>query len=281
MGSPTLWWYPRGATGVQSITLPRTTDLLDRPGREMRQVAPISGVTQTSDLGATREIEIVVEKLDSVLHASTIRSLQGLDSHLRSGGAVGYCTDADKALAYAVVGVAQGASTASLHHTTNLFAAYNSSASLSAGDYLTINDGNPDYRRAHTTYTSISGQRVTVGQAVPYSFGTCIMRYRDFYPVLRMSEQTAQRGQWLTSDHRLNWTMALRLQEHAGELMALVSTGTELADDTLTTNKGGLSLDTLLGSRKVAVTGIDRIFSPPQPDVGRVADVSNDPWQWR
>jgi hypothetical protein len=276
MGSPVIKFYPRGATGPETITLPRITNIIPRPGRVIRKSSPVAGTSKYADLGAVREVEIIVEKIPTSSNGALIRKLLALDSHLRSGGSIVVCLDEDKLVGYPVNYATYADTTVHFSNATNLFAAFNSSAALSSGDEITIEDANPDHRMDYTTWTSLTGLRATIGAATTYSFGTALLRYRDLY-FLRMSEEEASRGQWLTHNQRLNYTVSLRLEEHIGELMALVDNAGQLADDTTTTTEqGGLGLDDVMGNRDTV--------NAPVGDLewvgGQVDRSVDDVWNW-
>ena len=274
MGAPTLWWTPRGATSVQSITLPRTTNLIDLPTREITTVRPVGGIPQSTNLGARRAIQWSIEKLGSASHATLIRQLQSLDSHLRMRLPVSLCLDADKAVAYAVSLCNHGDLTAAITSATSLGAAFNSSAALSSDDEITIEDFNPDQRRQFSTFSSLSGLRVTMGTASAYSFGSALLRYRDFYPILRMADPA--QGNWLTHYHRLHYTLNLTLEETPGELQALLAIADQIAGADNPTDRGGLTLDGLLGGKRDFITGTEQVFEPYQT-IGRLPSDA-DPW---
>ena len=243
MGSAQIYYYPRGATSFKTITLPRLSDLIIEDHRLVRDARSYQSATYRADLGGYRTVRIISERLTD---AALIRQLRTLDAHLRAGGRCAFVRDSDLAVAYRSAAALSAGATTIPVTSSNLFP-FNGSASLSSGEEVTIEDPNPDLRREFVRFASVSGSTVTVSDALTYGYtGQTLIRYADFFPVLRFGESEATDGQFFLSEHRRNWTLDLMLEELPGEVNTVASSSEALATDTITTIEGGVTIEGIL-----------------------------------
>ncbi len=231
MGNATIWWYPVGASAVEEIDLGATfSDLTFSAVREGSDSRSASRITRY-DRGGYRRIRISKERIAN--NAALIRDLEALVRHLQAGGTC--CASLDKAKAWGTwtVGtVFAGGTTVTINPTGNAFSALNSSAALSSGDEMTIESPNPEYLLDVNTYASTSGSSLTFGENIRTGFtlGPCFVRYRYFFPVLRLPAGQMNSESLLTHDRLLNWTLVLPLEEHPGDIYNLRLGSQLLAD---------------------------------------------------
>lgn len=185
MGDPVIFWTARGESAVQQISLPWITRLDPDPKRFSQEVLPENGAPLRTDLGGF--VEVRVESiLDRTQHASTIRRLRSLQSHLQAGGVFGFCADVDKAAGYFTTSAISAGDTAiNVQSGGSPFSAWNSSGALASDDEIRIIDGNPDQRIHHDLFSSYSNRTLTIQDGSDFSFGwPALALYRFFYPVL-------------------------------------------------------------------------------------------------
>tara|TARA_R110000824_G_scaffold164256_2_gene340452 strand:- start:204 stop:1010 length:807 start_codon:yes stop_codon:yes gene_type:complete len=245
-----IYWYPRGSTTFQTLSLTRLSDLQVDPAREVKDAIARSGFTLRSDLGSWRNVRIISERITD---AALIRDLRSFDAHLRAGGRCAFVRDTDKAIAWSgASSLSSGDLSISLITGTNPYP-FNASAALALGDELSVEDVNPDHRIEFTRFSSISGSKIVVQDALKYSYtNQTLIRYADFYPVLMMSEEVARGGRNMLSEYRRNWTLDLQLVESPGEVNAVNAIASGLASPDRRVGGGGFTLETILSLAKEA-----------------------------
>ena len=243
MGSAVLIYYPRGSTTHKTITLSRLSDLIVENRHNRRVSLGMAGKSVVTNLGSFRTVRIVSERITS---ASLIRDLRALRLHLAAGGRVAFCRDLDKLVAYrgASSALVSGATSIPLASTANVYANWNASAALSAGDEITIEDSNPDLRRDFVRYASLSGATLTASDAVTFGYSSqTLIRYADLYPVLLLPEGAAED---MLSEHRRSWTLSLELLEMPAEVNQVSAAAELLAKTGQDTDGGGFTLEMIL-----------------------------------
>ncbi len=220
MGSPTLYWYPPGATSPRSFTLGlRLTDLAITDYRDRRTAAPGRGVPVHHDLGGYRTVQLSLERRTT---AATIREIRSLAAYLQAGGYLALCLDSAKVWGGWASAAPAAGDTSIYVDTGNAFSSL-SSGSLAAGDEITIESPNPELRREFALVSSLAAARTINldGSTMQgYSTAPVFVRYADFYPALYVAEDDMDSCA-PTSDRRLNWTWDLTLTESPGVIAAL------------------------------------------------------------
>jgi hypothetical protein len=222
MGNATIWWYPVGSSTVQEIDLGATfSDLTFSAVREGSDSRSPSRMTRY-DRGGYRRVRISKERIAN--NDALIRDLEALVRHLQAGGTC--CATLDKAKAWGTwtTGtVFAGGTSVTVNPPSNAFSTLNSSAALVSGDEVSIESPNPEYLLDLNTYSSLSGSTLTVGEAIRTGFrlGPCFVRYRYFFPALRLPAGQMSSDSLLTHDRLLNWTLVLPLEEHPGDIYNL------------------------------------------------------------
>lgn len=240
MGNSAFYWQPTGSTVLQKIDCGRTwSDMQITPIRMGADTAPGWGAPIRTDLGGMREVRISQERIAN--NAALIRQYEGMIQHLRAGGHVAAVLDDTKAWAVWSRGAVSAGSTAfGTTPPVNAFAALGT-ASMASGDEVLIESPNPEYLWDVSRYSAQAGGRLTLSDAVQTGFqlSPVFVRYRWFFPALRLAADSASDSSLLTHDRLLNWTLALPLEEHPGDIAALQGQALSLAS----TTAAGLSLD--------------------------------------
>ena len=231
MGSPTLYWYPQGATSPEAITLGlRVSDLQISAGR-WRQTTTAGGVPSNGDLGGFRTVRLVVERRTG---SALIRSLRSLETHLLAGGSVAFSLDHDRTWGgWTNVKPERGDTTVTI--ATSAFGAYSSSGSVNNSVEVTIESPNPEHLREVIGISSVSGRTITIDGTIvqDYRQGPVFVRYADWYPVLTLPPQNLSQAP-LVTQRRLSWDFDVTLIEYPGAIEALAEAYGGLTDGTFT-----------------------------------------------
>lgn len=260
MGNATIWWWPVGSTTVEEIDLGRTfSDLTFDTARNGTDSVSAYGRSTRYDRGGYRRVRISKERIQN--NAALVRDLEALVRHLQSGGLCAASLDKAKTFGTWSDGpVLPGGTTVRVSPGVNAFARLNPSAALSSGDEIMIESPNPEYLLDVNTFSSLSAGTITTGENIRTGFelSPCFVRYRYFYPALRLPISAASDPGLLSHDRLLNWTLSLPLVERPGDIEAL-RTGAQL----------------LAGSEPLTdaltIEAILRTLEPPERDiVGRL-----------
>ena len=256
MGTPRIWWYPAGSSGYETLALPRISDCIIDEYRVRQDAEPIGGVPVAADLGSYRGVRIVIERLS--VAAAAVNRLRSLDSHLRAGYPIAFTVDSEKAAAGWSLSDLSPRSTSVTLNTFSPFPFV--TGAFATDDLVSVETcSNPSHRRHITQLANVSGTTCTFDDVVPYGMsGPIFVRHDLFFPVLIMSAAVARDRQWLTSDHRRNWTMDLQLTEYPAAYGLLASTFQELAESEQGgLRTGGRTIDELLREQRNTGLGGD------------------------
>lgn len=247
MSASYIMYYPRGSSSFETIILPRTSDLLLSDRRARTDAFPVGGSLLTADLGGWRDVRIISERITDT---SVINQLLSLDSHIRSGGSIAYALSLSKSAgAWARAGVRSGSTTISLRSLQEF--PYDTTE-LKGGSEITIESPNPNHFRQWAIIDSVNGNVITLTSPLLYDMdGPVFVRYKDFYPVLFMEASQADSDQWLTHDHRRNYTVDLQLVEMPGSIQLLAPVIDLVWSDAAPEGIGHLTTDAALGVSRV------------------------------
>jgi len=227
MGSPTLYWYPQGATSPEAITIgQRVSDLQVQAGR-WRRTTVAGGIPVSGDLGGFRTVRIVKEKLTG---AAVIRSLRSLETHLLRGGSVAFSLDHVRTWGgWASSNPQRGDTTVTIDDSA--FTAFSSSGAVATGVLITIESPNPEHLREVALVSSVSGNTITLDGSVvqTYDQGPVFIRYQDWYPILTLPPQNLSQAS-LVTERRLFWDFDVTLIEYPGAIEALAEAYGSLGD---------------------------------------------------
>lgn len=268
MGNPTFYYYPDPDAGVVTVDLGEgLSDLIETPITDARDARGMDWIASRVVLGGGLAIRIGLERFGGPATSSLERQLRTLESHLQRGGLCGFSRDSAKAWAsVADVQQTSGGSTWT-GLTGSLFKSFSSAAALASGDEIVIETAAPEHQREYNTAgaaVAVGDTTVTLGTALRYTFGPgSILRWRDFWPVLRLPADGLSRT-FIGNDHRRNFTLDITL-EYAPAYVAggidggIVSRGGApplgLYSDLGLSDSGGggNSLDVVAGGRSPAV----------------------------
>lgn len=240
-----FFWYP-GGTALQVLTLSRRIGVLRHsPLRAQTRIGRQDGGQVLVEFSAVERVSLRVNGLG----VSEFRQLVGLRDHLSRGGVVGFTSDKAKAVAgFCTSDAAPGATffPCFLLPWENWRQAQDPDSSLSAGDPIAL-ETLPAYGRTQEIVTVSSAnldphayQIVTSAAAFDYrARGPVMVRYAEFWPALRASEQQLQDfADALSSvrDARLTWSIDLDLTT-AEDLLDAGANGTVYPG---TNNDGGV-----------------------------------------
>lgn len=268
MGQPRFYYYPDETGSLEVIDLGEgLSDLQETSAAIATDTYAADGKAYRSFQRDTFEVRIVLERFGTPGVSSLERKLQNLQSHLQRGGWVGFSRDHAKAWASIRSGAASRGDT--IFYTGGSgFLSWSSSATLAAGDEVVIESAPPDSRREISTVSALSsGGDVSLGTALVYTYdGHPIIRWRDFYPTLRLAAGNLR--PIVTHDHRRNWTLDATFEYSVADHAALWTDYSTPYDSPVVYTPGpggfggsrpamrddtggrlGVSLETALGSR--------------------------------
>lgn len=218
MGSPTVYVYWEADGPLSVLTLATAlSDLNETVGAKSTVAEALDGSPYTTYDRPTLRVRIEIERFGSPGANAVERALMALQNHLDRGGLIGFAKDHAKAFCGVIPAGLVGGSTV-LRTRGNGFSAWSASGAVAADDEVVIESSTPTWRREISSVASVSGNTVTLSEATRYSHPdtSCIVRHRDFYPVLFRPE--SERGRPIvTSDRRRNYTLDMEL-EYAVEL---------------------------------------------------------------
>lgn len=247
MGNPTLWYYPDPEGGPTTIDLGEgLSDLVETPVTEVADARGMDWVTSRVIHGGGLRIRLVLERFGSPGTSSLERALRTAESHLHRGGVVAFSRDSAKAWASVSDTLQASGSTTWTGATGSLYAALSSAAALASGDEIVIETAAPEHQREYTTTgasVAVGDADVTIGAGLAYTFGApSVLRWRDFWPVLRLPSDQMQRT-IVFNDHRRNFTLDVTLEYSAAYLVVPAWANLELTQFPLPPGVlGGLGL---------------------------------------
>jgi hypothetical protein len=164
-----------------------------------------------------------------------------MSSHLELGGAIAFTADTSKLWAGFSTSPPSRGDTA-ISTNGNVFSALSNGA-IASGDILAIQSPNPmaylEYQRVNTATANSFTLHTTVRYDHPET--RTLIRWRDFYPVLRMPEGSLSKN-FVTHDHRLTYTLDLVVVD---DLPSIYDYAGPIDGATILT--GQAALDQLLG----------------------------------
>lgn len=178
MGNSAIYYYPDPDGTLETIDLGCSlSDLAEIPLRQIGQGVSLLGYPSTHVYSGSFRVRVECRYLQS---ASVARKLLSLSAHLERGGRIGVAYDTAKTYGSRLNKTTRGVTTALL--AGDLWYA---SGSLSAGDEVVIESGNPDMLREWATVDSVSGSVLTLSAGATYTMsGKPYIRHRNFYPAL-------------------------------------------------------------------------------------------------
>lgn len=221
MAAPRFYYYPDETGSLESVDLGEgLSNLQETASAIVTDTYAADGKAYRSFQRDTFEVRIELERFGTPGTNSLERKLQNLQSHLQRGGWVGFSRDHAKTWASIRSGAASRGDT--IFYTGGSgFSAWSASGTLAAGDEVVIETAPPDSRREISTVSSLgSTGDVSLGTALVFSYdGHPIIRYRDFYPCLRLAAGNLR--PLVTHDHRRNWTLDATFEYSVADHMAL------------------------------------------------------------
>lgn len=221
------FWYTRGDGVVTSVEITEgLSDLDENPVTLRADGQSAYGGLQTTHHRTVLHPRVVVERFSGLSSAGKTlhRKLMTLHYFLAIGNGVAFARDPDKAWGGYASSLPAAGDTV-IRTNGNTFA-YNASAALAAGDEVVV-QGPPDSGKVqHTTISTILGNTMTLSHALVFDYSTeeyCLVRQRDFFPVLRMAPGDARRT--ITSERRIVYTFECDFIEDVASLSTMSTKG--------------------------------------------------------
>lgn len=213
MGSATFYVYFEPDGPLEALACaPALSALEEMVGAVSAVSEAMDGTATTTYTRPTLKLRIEVERFGSVGADATEAALHALQNHLDRGGLVGFSKDHAKAFCGVIPsGLVQGSTV--LRTRGNGFSAWSASGAVAANDQIVVESSTPTWRREILSVASVSGSVVTASTGLRYAHvdTSCIVRWRDFYPVLFRPE--SERGrEMVTTDKRRNYTLDVTLE---------------------------------------------------------------------
>lgn len=240
---PRFYWYPEPAGSLYEIDMGRRPTILEEIQTQRAQDAynGMGAFTRIAGAGGMR-VRIVFNRMPlyQAAYATLERQLMALEKFLQLGGGVGFSLNHSKSLAHYPLGLwsqqAQG-----IYVSGNAFSTWSSSAAWASGDELVVESIDPGgVREVHAT-TGQTGQQLTLSSSRlywHYADRLAWVRYRHFWPVLRLPQDQLGKPLVTTENRRLvTFDATLEVDHTQLILVGAEKDGTsalELADNTPT-----------------------------------------------
>lgn len=209
MANGRIYYYPDAGGSIERLDLGRPlAQLQEVPFRHRVTSYAGDGSPYVATWAGGRRVRVVCRALS----ASVIRSLEGVQNHLQRGGAIGVSRDHSKSWFGFGVGVVSRGDT--VYATGgNAFTAYSTTATLASGDEVCMETPNPEWISELGTVSSLSaGGDVTLTDAKVITDGSPgTIRYRDFYPALRLPDDAMDKP-IIVTETRIQWTLDMMLE---------------------------------------------------------------------
>lgn len=245
MGLPTFYVYPGVSAGmleVVSLGEP-LSDLQETPIRDAVDARALSGRAIRTVLGGRRRVRVIVENFTSQL---VERGLTNMQAHLERGGFVGFSRDHAKTWgAFATTAPAMGDTV--IRHNGNAWSTWSAAAALAQNDEVLIQSPNPEYAwEIQALLSAPTTTRLVTSGAVRYDYGQepVLLRWRDFYPMLRLPEDGLGKP-LVVHSHRVTYTLDVELEEDPAALHAMGATSAAALSGATKTDRG-TSIEQLL-----------------------------------
>lgn len=228
MGDPRFYYYPDAAGSLESVDFAMAlSDIQETHLANVEDAYTGDYVAYRSFLGATMRVRIVLERFGTRGADTLERDAQSLVTHLQRGGAVGFSRDHAKTWASVTSTGPTRGDTVLYTSGGNGFTAWSLSGTPAVGDEVAIETPPADYIREIRTVGALTVTPpvhlpLAAGCRYTYS-GPAVVRWRDFYPVLRMPRDLVGRT-FITHDHRRNFTLDVTLEYNPAEVLALYGT---------------------------------------------------------
>lgn len=226
MGSPCFYYYPvAGSLETVNLGALRLSDLIVGTVRDTIDGYSRTGTMYRDSGGSRQRVRIVVERFRDI---ALQRKLESMSAHLERGGSVGFCVDEDKLWGSFMTSASSATrGTVALNTSGNLWSAWSSGA-LGTLDEVCVNSAPPESTRDyHQILGSLTASSTVVsldsGLTYTSTVGPILVRYRDFWPALKMPGGQVDRlseRPILTNFRRLGYTLDLTLEEDWGTLSA-------------------------------------------------------------
>lgn len=254
MGTPHIYWYPNEGGPVRKLNLAEhLSDLQEVPSADVQDDYDGAGRLVRVHHQDILRVRLVLERFGDPGEDSRERELQAIHSHLLRGNAIALSRDSAKTWA-AMTSSTPSEGDGIIYTPGNGFSVWTlGTASLAAGDEVVIESEWPDSRREIAVVSSLAGGvQVVLEDGCIYEYSdAALIRWRDFYPVLRLPRDQIGRA-IVPHDHRINWTLDVELEYCVAEVIDLY--GGRASDSPHATTLG---LGTMLGSELAVGEALD------------------------
>lgn len=225
MGNAAIYYYPDSTGTLETIDLGGTlSELAEIPLREIGQGVSLLGYPSTHSYRGGFRVRARMGPVSSMASAGQTlhRKLLTLSAHLEAGGYIGLAADTATAWAsIATKGIARG--------DTNIPTGgdrWYAGGTVTAGDEVVIESGNPEMRREFNTVASYSAisRAMILSSGATYTYsGKPWIRARNFYPALYWPSD-ARGTPIVVSERRVHFTFEAEL-EVAWDVMDGIAAG--------------------------------------------------------
>ena len=239
MSETRIYWYPMGSGNLETITMPFITNLQDEdPEVEAATAETIAGGMFRQLYGDWRRVIALRQNLrpSDATEAEAIRGLRSLQSHLIAGYSIGLAVGTGSTFgSYTTAGASRGVNNIGI--PANTYGAWDSTATLSAGDEVVIQSPSPDGAREVQRLASVtpvgSTFLLTFTRTLRYDHPTrMLVRRRTFFPHLKLPEDQLQTPIVTTSSRGKTFDLLLELREDMAEAWTVGTQGDALTGST-------------------------------------------------
>jgi len=215
MGNARLYYYPMrtsfGTTGGSNLEkvdfLEGISDIQTTLMRKVSDSVSLTGRTTRTSWSPGLKVRIILERFTDDALA---RDLYSFQTHAERGLHFGFASDSAKVVAHNHLSSPPLRGENSLAMGGNIFAPWESAATLTAGDIVHVASPAPSHQKEEleiATYASTTSTgSATFTDTFRYDHGSpSILRHRDFFPMLFLPESEINKP-ILSHDHRISWT---------------------------------------------------------------------------
>ncbi len=225
MGTPRIYYYPDDTGTLEVVNLGEVlSDLTDDQEVIGGQSTGDGGVLQRTTDGSFWRVRVLLSRFGTTPGSSELeRQLQSFTSHAQRGGPFIFSRDHDKTYAVKLASAPARGTTALTATSVNGLYNLNSSARVTTGDDLVIENAGREDRREIKTGGNVT-TAITLGSGLDYTYTqTTFVRWRDCYPVCFLEAPEAI----VRSDRRRNWSLDMTFTYSASAAVRLFRAANE------------------------------------------------------
>lgn len=185
MGNAKIYYYPDRSSGLETVDLGLGLERLGDENVSNGQVTRgIGGQVYPTSLGRYTEI---LAQANGITGEDTYMALRTFETFCERGMPYGISADADKTwAAFTDQPLSRGDTVIQLKQASAFSGSYESSGTVTAGDYVVLSSGYPEQQFEMAKVSSLSGRTLTLDSGLVHRFTQLpiLIRWCRFFPAL-------------------------------------------------------------------------------------------------